>query len=135
MGGCVGCSVALTFAAEYPGAAASMVLYSPAGGPRYRVRQQERFARHLAYALEHGPSGVAALARDTGAGFTEDPRVGPWAPGPRSSAPTRRSPSGMRRRTRTATPRWWPARRAPCSAGTRSPARSPKISFLLMFRR
>jgi pimeloyl-ACP methyl ester carboxylesterase len=80
MGGCVGCSVALTFAAEYPDAARSLVLYSPAGGPRYRIRQHERFARHLGYAAEHGPSGVAALAGDTQAGFTEDPRVGPWAP-------------------------------------------------------
>jgi hypothetical protein len=57
-----------------------MVLYSPAGGPRYRVRQHERFTRHLAYAAEHGPSGVAGLARQTQAGFTEDPRVGLWAP-------------------------------------------------------
>jgi pimeloyl-ACP methyl ester carboxylesterase len=80
MGGCVGCSVALAFAAEYPEATRSLVLYSPAGGPRYRVRQHERFARHLGYAAEHGPAGVAALAAGTGAGFTEDPRVGPWAP-------------------------------------------------------
>jgi pimeloyl-ACP methyl ester carboxylesterase len=80
MGGCVGCSVVATFATEYPDATRSMVLYSPAGGPRYRVRQHERFTTHLAYAAEHGPSGVADLARQTGAGFTEDPRVGLWAP-------------------------------------------------------
>jgi pimeloyl-ACP methyl ester carboxylesterase len=86
MGGCVGCSVALTFAAEYPDSTRSLVLYSPAGGPRYRVRQHERFARHLAYASEHGPAGVAELARGTAAGFTEDPRVGPWAPVIRADA-------------------------------------------------
>jgi pimeloyl-ACP methyl ester carboxylesterase len=80
MGGCVGCSVVATFATEYPAATRSMVLYSPAGGPRYRVRQHERFGTHLAYAAEHGPSGVAGLARQTEAGFTEDPRVGLWAP-------------------------------------------------------
>ena len=80
MGGCVGCSVVATFATEYPDATRSMVLYSPAGGPRYRVRQHERFTTQLAYAAEHGPSGVAGLARQTGAGFTEDPRVGLWAP-------------------------------------------------------
>jgi hypothetical protein len=57
-----------------------MVLYSPAGGPRYRVRQHERFTKHLAYAAEHGPSGIAQLAQQTEAGFTEDPRVGLWAP-------------------------------------------------------
>ena len=80
MGGCVGCSVATAFAAEYPGATRSLMLYSPAGGPRYRVRQHERFTTHLAYAAAHGPAGVADLALDTKAGFTEDPRVGLWAP-------------------------------------------------------
>jgi pimeloyl-ACP methyl ester carboxylesterase len=80
MGGCVGCSVALTFAVEYPGVTRSVILYSPAGGPRYRIRQHERFARHLAYTAGHGPAGVAELAQATEAGFTEDPRVGPWAP-------------------------------------------------------
>jgi pimeloyl-ACP methyl ester carboxylesterase len=80
MGGCVGCSVAATFATEYPDATRSMILYSPAGGPRYRVKQHERFVTHLAYAAEHGPPGVADLARQTEAGFTEDPRVGLWAP-------------------------------------------------------
>ncbi len=80
MGGCVGCSVALTFAVEYPDVTRSVILYSPAGGPRYRIRQHERFARHLAYTAGHGPAGVAGLALATEAGFTEDPRVGPWAP-------------------------------------------------------
>jgi pimeloyl-ACP methyl ester carboxylesterase len=80
MGGCVGCSVALTFAVDHPELVRSLVLYSPAGGPRYRARQQERFARHLAYATEHGPAAVAELARSTDASFTTDPRVGPWAP-------------------------------------------------------
>ncbi|HEY2523332.1 MAG TPA: alpha/beta hydrolase [Streptosporangiaceae bacterium] len=80
MGGCVGCSVVTAFATEYPEATRSMILYSPAGGPRYRVRQHQRFTTHLAYAAEHGPPGVAELARQTEAGFTEDPRVGPWAP-------------------------------------------------------
>lgn len=80
MGGCVGCSVVATFATEYPDATRSMILYSPAGGPRYRVRQHERFTTHLAYAAEHGPSGVADLAAQSQASFTEDPRVGLWAP-------------------------------------------------------
>jgi pimeloyl-ACP methyl ester carboxylesterase len=80
MGGCVGCSVAAAFAVEYPEATRSMVLYSPAGGPRYRVRQHERFTTHLAYAAAHGPAGVAGLARESQAGFTEDPRAGLWAP-------------------------------------------------------
>jgi pimeloyl-ACP methyl ester carboxylesterase len=86
MGGCAGCSVVAAFATEYPDATRSMILYSPAGGPRYRVRQHERFTKHLAYAAEHGPSGVAGLARQIPAGFTEDPRVGLWAPVIRSDS-------------------------------------------------
>jgi pimeloyl-ACP methyl ester carboxylesterase len=78
MGGCVGCSIVTTFAVAYPGAVSSMVLYSPAGGPRYRMGQHARFGRHLAYVAEHGLAGVVELARGTEASFSEDPRVGPW---------------------------------------------------------
>ncbi len=79
MGGCVGCSAVAAFAVTWPDAAASMVLYSPAGGARYRIRQQARFARHLSFVSERGTAAVADLALDSGAGFTQDPRVGPWA--------------------------------------------------------
>ena len=78
MGGCAGCSVAAVFAVTYPEAAASMVLYSPAGGARYRIRQHARFAQHLAFAAERELPGVIALAQAGTAGFTEDPQVGPW---------------------------------------------------------
>jgi pimeloyl-ACP methyl ester carboxylesterase len=79
MGGCVGCSAAAAFAVTWPDAAASMVLYSPAGGARYRIRQQARFARHLAFVSERELASVVGLARESGAGFAQDPRVGPWA--------------------------------------------------------
>jgi pimeloyl-ACP methyl ester carboxylesterase len=79
MGGCVGCSTAAALAVARPERVASMVLYSPAGGAKYRLRQHARFTRHLAYVEEHGPAGVVELARSTDAGFTADPRVGPWA--------------------------------------------------------
>ena len=79
MGGCVGCSAVAVFAASWPEAVASMVLYSPAGGPRYRIRQHARFARHLSFFSERGVEAVAALAESSGQGFTTDPRVGPWA--------------------------------------------------------
>lgn len=79
MGGCVGCSAAAALAVAWPEAAASMVLYSPAGGARYRIRQQARFARHLSFTAERRLAAVAALALDSGAGFAQDPRVGPWA--------------------------------------------------------
>jgi pimeloyl-ACP methyl ester carboxylesterase len=79
MGGCVGCSAVAMFAVRYPAATASMVLYSPAGGPRYRIRQHARFAQHLAFVSERGLAEVTALAATSGASFTQDPRVGPWA--------------------------------------------------------
>lgn len=79
MGGCAGCSAAAVLATRHPDTAASMVLYSPAGGARYRLAQQARFARHLSYASERSVGAVAALAASTDAGFREDPRVGPWA--------------------------------------------------------
>src|SRR6185437_15549141 len=65
---------------------AGMVLYSPAGGPKYRRRQHARFAAHLAYVAEHGLTGVWALARATEAGFSDDGRVGPWVSVLRSDA-------------------------------------------------
>jgi pimeloyl-ACP methyl ester carboxylesterase len=80
MGGCVGCSIVTTLAVAHPDVVAGMVLYSPAGGPRYRMGQHARLGRHLAYVVEHGLSGVVELARSTAASFTQDPRVGPWAP-------------------------------------------------------
>jgi pimeloyl-ACP methyl ester carboxylesterase len=79
MGGCVGCSAAAVFAVSYPGATNSMVLYSPAGGARYRMAQHARFARHLGFVAEDGLAGVVALARAGDAGFSQDPRAGPWA--------------------------------------------------------
>lgn len=80
MGGCVGCSSVAAFAVAHPGAVLSMVLYQPAGGPRYRMRQHERIAQHLAYVAEHGLAQVVALARGHSRSFSQDPRVGPWAP-------------------------------------------------------
>jgi pimeloyl-ACP methyl ester carboxylesterase len=78
MGGCVGCSTAAALAIAAPGRVRSLVLFSPAGGPRYRITQHRRFAIHRAYAAEHGLAAVAELARTTGDGFAKDPRVGPW---------------------------------------------------------
>lgn len=78
MGGCAGCSAAAVFATAWPHSAVSMVLYSPAGGARYRMTQHARFARHLSFASERGVASVAALAADSGEGFAQDPRVGPW---------------------------------------------------------
>jgi pimeloyl-ACP methyl ester carboxylesterase len=78
MGGCVGCSIAATLAVTHPERVASLVLYSPAGGPRYRMTQHDRFSRHLAFVAAQGLPAVAELAAGTEATFTQDPRVGPW---------------------------------------------------------
>ncbi|WP_028933551.1 alpha/beta fold hydrolase [Pseudonocardia spinosispora] len=79
MGGCVGCSVATTFAVAHPDRTAAMVLYSPAGGARYRMIQHQRFQRHAAFVAERGMTAVADRAQRSEAGFSEDPCLGPWA--------------------------------------------------------
>lgn len=78
MGGCVGCSAVIAFGVSYPDRVSSMVLFSPAGGAKYRMTQHARFARHLAYVQQYGLEQVIALANSHGKGFTQDPRVGPW---------------------------------------------------------
>lgn len=79
MGGCVGCSIVTTFAVAYPEMVSSMVLYSPAGGARYRLTQNARLGQHLAYVAEHGLAEVVTLACRDDKIFSQDPRVGPWA--------------------------------------------------------
>ena len=78
MGGCVGCSSVAAFAVAYPETVMSMVLFSPAGGPAYRMKQHSRLAVHLAYVAEYGLEQVVALAKSGDSSFTKDPRVGPW---------------------------------------------------------
>jgi pimeloyl-ACP methyl ester carboxylesterase len=78
LGGCVGCSIAAGMAVAQPDRVAAMVLYSPAGGVHYRLKQHARFAAHLGYVAEHGLDGVVALAQQSAAGFSDDGRLGPW---------------------------------------------------------
>ena len=86
LGGCMGCSPVVAFAAAHPQATLSMTLIWPVGGPRYRINGQRRFAQHSSYAQQHGLAEVVALARASGKSFGEDPRVGPWAAVIRSDA-------------------------------------------------
>jgi pimeloyl-ACP methyl ester carboxylesterase len=79
IGGCIGCSAVAAFAVSEPDRVSSMLLYSPAGGPRYRVTQHARFAEHAAFVQEHGLAQVVALASSDHKSFAQDPRVGPWA--------------------------------------------------------
>ncbi|MCW2583762.1 MAG: hydrolase [Klenkia sp.] len=78
MGGCVGCSTVATFAVQHPERVSSMVLYSPAGGVHYRMKQHARFAAHRAFVEDEGLPAVVDLVMGSTAGFTADPRVGPW---------------------------------------------------------
>jgi pimeloyl-ACP methyl ester carboxylesterase len=85
MGGCVGCSAVLALAVAHPSIARGLVLYSPAGGPRYRLTQHGRFADHAAFVRANGLAAVVSLAQTTSLGFTKDSRVGPWVTAIRTS--------------------------------------------------
>lgn len=78
MGGCVGCSTAVAFAVAHPARVTSLVLYSPAGGAAYRIKQHARFAEHLGYVAQHGLDAVVTLAGASDRGFSQDARAGPW---------------------------------------------------------
>jgi pimeloyl-ACP methyl ester carboxylesterase len=78
MGGCVGCSTAAAMGVAHPERVLSMVLFSPAGGVKYRMKQHARFVQHLSYAETHGMEQVVALVQESDKSFATDPRVGPW---------------------------------------------------------
>ena len=78
MGGCIGCSIAIEFAVTNPDRTSSIVLYSPAGGPRYQMTQRGRFFDHASYVEQYGLAEVVTLARSGDKTFAQDPRVGPW---------------------------------------------------------
>jgi pimeloyl-ACP methyl ester carboxylesterase len=78
LGGCVGCSVALALAAEFPERCRALMLHWPVGGFHWLSRGRANFTRHLAFAREHGLEGVAELARRSGM-FWTDPDAGPWS--------------------------------------------------------
>jgi pimeloyl-ACP methyl ester carboxylesterase len=79
MGGCMGCSPVLAFSVLYPHAVASMVLYWPVGGAKYRIRGHGRFADHLEFARQVGLQGVVSHVLKEGKPFSADPLGGPWA--------------------------------------------------------
>ncbi len=78
MGGCMGCSVALAFAVDYPQATRGLVLHWPVGGYRWKVNCQERFLRHYNFVKQNGLQGVVERARG-GKSFWTDSEGGPWA--------------------------------------------------------
>src|SRR5918912_1511373 len=66
-------------AVAYPQATASMLLWWPVGGAKYRIKAHQRFAEHLAFVRERGLSGVVEHVRKEGKAFNADARGGPWA--------------------------------------------------------
>jgi pimeloyl-ACP methyl ester carboxylesterase len=79
LGGCMGCSVALAFAACFPQATRALLLHWPVGGYRWKATSRGRFMRHAAFVREKGLGGVVERARETKS-FWQDPESGPWAP-------------------------------------------------------
>jgi pimeloyl-ACP methyl ester carboxylesterase len=78
LGGCMGCSVALAFAARHPTATRGLILHWPVGGFRWKLNGNGRFARHVSFAREHKAEGVIKRAQDSKS-FWADPEAGPWA--------------------------------------------------------
>ena len=78
LGGCMGCSVALAFAARYPQATRALILHWPVGGYRWKLNGGDRFARHAGFAKNSGMAGVVKRAHE-GKSFWQDPEAGPWA--------------------------------------------------------
>jgi pimeloyl-ACP methyl ester carboxylesterase len=78
LGGCMGCSVALAFAVDYPEATRALLLHWPVGGFRWKATGLDRFQRHYRFASTNDLAGVVERAR-TGKSFWMDPEAGPWA--------------------------------------------------------
>jgi pimeloyl-ACP methyl ester carboxylesterase len=79
MGGCMGCSPVIAFGAAHPRRTASMLLYWPVGGAKYRISSHQRFAEHLGFVQQNGLAAVVAPVEKDGKPFGADPRGGPWA--------------------------------------------------------
>ncbi len=79
MGGCMGCCPVAAFGVMFPRMVASMVLFWPVGGAKYRISSHQRFAEHLAFVQRRGLAAVVELVGQEGKSFGADPRGGPWA--------------------------------------------------------
>lgn len=77
LGGCIGCSVGLAFAADFPERCRGLLLHWPVGGFRWLSRGRASFDRHIAFTLEHGLTGVVERARQSEFFWTH-PEAGPW---------------------------------------------------------
>jgi pimeloyl-ACP methyl ester carboxylesterase len=78
LGGCMGCSVALAFAVQYPETTRALVLHWPVGGFRWKANSLERFQRHYNFVKASGLRAVVERA-PAGKSFWLDSEAGPWA--------------------------------------------------------
>lgn len=78
LGACIGCSVALAFGAHFPERCRALLVHWPVGGFRWLNKGRFNFDRHIAFAREHGLSGVAERAKQSRL-FWSEPEAGPWA--------------------------------------------------------
>ena len=113
---------------------ASMVLYWPVGGAKYRMSSHQRFAEHLGFVRSDGLAGVVALVRQGGqtvrrrsarrtVGLRHQARCSAFADAyARAGSATHTSASAQACATR-------------CSTATPRPAPSRKISCASTFRR
>src|SRR4030095_3039160 len=75
MGGCMGCCPAVAFGVIHPEATASLLLWWPVGGAKYRINGRRRFAEHLEYVTQNGLEAVVTLATSSAKSFGEDTRA------------------------------------------------------------
>ena len=76
----MGCCPVAAFAVAYPQMVASLVLFWPVGGAKYRLSSHQRFAEHLAFVQQNGLAAVVDLVGRDGKPFGSDPRGGPGLP-------------------------------------------------------
>ena len=79
MGGCMGCGPVAAFGVAHPHVVASLILFWPVGGYKYRLSSHKRFAEHLGFVRGEGLKAVVELVQREGKPFGADPRGGPWA--------------------------------------------------------
>jgi pimeloyl-ACP methyl ester carboxylesterase len=125
LGGCIGCSVALAFAARHPEATRGLILHWPVGASAGR-------STAAAASRSTSPSRATTNPRASSSARTRASRSGPTPRpglGPPSSSATHALRRRSRRRTSTATSAWWAPAAARCSTATPRPARSPRRSW------
>ena len=78
LGGCMGCSVALSFAVCFPKTTRALFLHWPVGGYRWKANNLRKFATHGSFVKDKGISAVVERGQKS-KGFREDSESGPWA--------------------------------------------------------